>query len=428
MHHNLPAHLTSAFVNSTIPLRDGGSITRAYGYERVGVLESKENYHNDGIDLIEYLAPLIARWKLLLLASLIGAVATFAYSRTLPKVYQSSATIFVQQSSGTSGLLLNLPISLASSGGGNSGYLTALMQSDALLRRVSEQYDLPQKLGMVGKKRVNEDDAVELFRKNLAISENKGGSMTITLNSSDPHLAALLVNGILDNLASFMVTRSKKKVGFITKKLAETNRDLDLAEQKLTRFLENNDITAIDEETKAMIQQLGGLESNLLGLDTELQSITSELSSEGDLNTLVDKEVKKKSLEASIDYLKKKREDMRVKLAGLPTIATKYAQIQRNIMVLSKTYELLTEQLQIANITQKGEDGDYQIIDRARPNNKKIAPKVMMNTVVGGIMTFMFVAVLINLSATSSKRKPRRLPPASRTIADKPASEPVKRA
>ncbi|MCX6343910.1 MAG: Wzz/FepE/Etk N-terminal domain-containing protein [Armatimonadetes bacterium] len=390
-------------------------------------MESRENYHNDEIDLIDYFAPLIARWKLLLVASLLGAIAMFAYSRSLPKVYQSSATIYVQQSSGASSLLRNLPISLPTSGGGSSGYLVTLLQSDSLLRQVSAQYDLPHNWGMVGKKRLNEDETIELFCNNLAVSENKGGSITIKLKAYSPDLAAKIINTMLDNLESLMVTSSKKKIAFISEKLTDTSRDLDRAEQKLTKFLENNNVTLIDEETRAWIQQMGVLEGNILELDTQLQSIKSELNSEGNLDILVSQEVKRKSLESSREFVAKKRDELTAKLANLPAMATKYAQLQREIMVLSKTYELLTEQYQMARITQKGEDGDYQIIDRARPNNKKIAPRVMLNTAIGGIITFLFVAVLINLNSAFSKRKPRRLPPASRAIADEPESEPVKR-
>lgn len=389
------------------------------------VLDNRDNYCNDDIDLYEYLEPLTARWKTLLIVFLVGALGAFVYSRTLPKVYQSTATVFVQQSSSASSLLKSLPINVGGAGGSTSGYLTTVLQSDALVRRVVRQLNLTKDPGMVGREPLNEDQTVELYTKSLSVAENKNGSISIAMKAYNPYLAAKTVNTMLDNLGLFMVTSSKKKTDFISQKLDETNKDLTEAEDRLTTFLEKNNVAAIDEETKGLIQQLGTLEAKQLELDTELQSVSSVLGSAGKMDQLVDSEVQKKSLQASRDYVANKCDELRSKLTNLPAVAAKYARLQRQIMVLSKTYELLTEQYQLANITQKGEDGDYQIVDRARPNLKKVAPRPSVNAILGGFGAFCFAAVIINIRAAAAKRKTRRTPPHSRPTSEKPTDKPA---
>ena len=104
-------------------------------------MDNNELRTTDEIDLLAFLSPLIARWKLLFAVTLLGFVAGFFYSRSLPKTYQSSATIYVQQSGGTS-ILRGLPFAIGSSGGTSSGYLLTVLQSSKLSKIVGDRLKL----------------------------------------------------------------------------------------------------------------------------------------------------------------------------------------------------------------------------------------------------------------------------------------------
>ncbi|MCL5105524.1 MAG: Wzz/FepE/Etk N-terminal domain-containing protein [Armatimonadetes bacterium] len=355
-------------------------------------LDSKELQTTDEIDLLAFLSPLIARWKLLLAVTLLGAVSGFVISKVLPKTYQSSATIYVQQSGGVS-FLRDLPIPIGSSGGTSSGYLLSLLQSSTLSKIVSD--------------RLKVEKNPNYMANCVNIQENKNGSITVLAKAHDPKLAADIVNTMLDNLSSLVVTASKRKAEFIAQKIEETTRNLSRAEDRLKDFMEKNDVTAVEEDAKSLIQQSAELDAKLLSVNQELESVKSELGNVGDLNTLVDQEVRKRSLESARDYVVKKREEMRARISKLPAVGAQYARLQRDVMVLSKTYELLVEQYQIASITRKGEDGDYQIIDRAKPNRKKIAPRTTVNTALGGMLCFFITAMSISVRISADKYKTR---------------------
>ena len=81
-------------------------------------------------------------------------------------------------------------------------------------------------------------------------------------------------------------------------------------------------------------------------------------------------------------------------------MAADYARLERNIAVYSKTFEILNQQYQLERITQKGEDGDYQIVDRAQPDPKPVAPRKSTNAAVGGVLCFMLTAALITSAKT----------------------------
>ncbi len=366
-------------------------------------MDSRNAYAYDELDLAGFLAPLIARWKILLGAFVLGCLVAFIVSRMLPKTYQSSATVYVQQSA-TASLISSLPIAIAPTSGSSSGYLVTLLQSEKLLGSVGTRLRLLNNKDFLDKPSPSTDDMIEKLKKSVKVTENRNGSIRLTVRAHKPELAADIANAMVDSLGSLVVTASKKKVDFIQEKLQETEVDLAKAEDELKVFLEKNNIAVVDEQTKALIDQMTELESRLISTDQELQAVTSELENSGDVNILVDREVRKRSLESSRNYLKERITDLEEDLARLPAVATQYARLQRNTTILAKQFELLTEQYQLARITQKGEDGDYQIIDRARPIHRKVAPKTTLNMAAGGATGLLLAVVGINLSIMMSGR------------------------
>ena len=381
-------------------------------------MESNEIRTSDEIDLIQVLAPLTARWKLLLVIGFLGCVGGFLYSRTLPRIYASSATIYVQQAQGAAGLLRNLPVSLGSSSGGTSyGYILTLLRSESLRNLAIKNLKLLDNQKFTYGEKLTDIQALGRLSKMVWVLDGKDGSIALGAETRDPELAANIVNTMVDGLGKLVQTASTRKANFIEHKLNTTSNDLARAEEEMSKFMETHDVAMIDEQTKGMIQQLGELDIRLLDLDAKLQSLDSNLTNEGDLNRLVDKEVERKSLEQSRNYIAGERDKLKAQLDKLPEVGTQYVRIQRKITVLGKTFELLTEQYQLARITQKGEDGDYQVIDRAWPNLRKVAPKTISVCLMGGIAADAVAIVLIFLLDRSRRTRRDRRPARSRAPA-----------
>ena len=381
-------------------------------------MESNEIRTSDEIDLIQVLAPLTARWKLLLVIGFLGCVGGFLYSRTLPRIYASSATIYVQQAQGAAGVLRNLPVALVSSSGGTSyGYILTLLRSESLRNLAIKNLKLLDNQKFTYGEKLTDIQALGRLSKMVWVLDGKDGSIALGAETRDPELAANIVNTMVDGLGKLVQTASTRKANFIEHKLNTTSNDLARAEEEMSKFMETHDVAMIDEQTKGMIQQLGELDIRLLDLDAKLQSLDSDLTNEGDLNRLVDKEVERKSLEQSRNYIVGERDKLKAQLDKLPEVGTQYARIQRKITVLDKTFEMLTEQYQLARITQKGEDGDYQVIDRAWPNLHKVAPKTISVCLMGGIAADAVVIVLIFLLDRSRRTRRDRRPARSRAPA-----------
>jgi len=373
-------------------------------------LETKEQETDELVDLSGLVLPLFERWKLILLLTLIGAAVAFGISRMIPKTYVAKALVYPKQSDTTSQLLRGLPILVGGSDRSYSGYILTLLQSETLLGSVADKLHLNTRRDFTFGKSLKPEEVLERLRKQITVVENKNGSIQIAVKAANPYLAAAIANSMLDRLDKMVVRTSRRKVDFISQKLEETTRDLQKAEDEMLAFQERYDVAAIEEQTTGLIDQLTELDGRLLVIDVELEEVRSRLANAGELNSLIDDQVRQKALEASRNRIVEARSRLQEKMLTLPSVAVKYGRLKRRIAVLSKTFELLTEQYQLARITQQGEDGDYQIIDRARPKTKKVAPRTLVNTVAGGFLGGLLGAVIATWSqAARSRRKSRRM-------------------
>jgi len=367
-------------------------------------LDSTLKRMDEEIDLQETFLPLIAAWKFLLLLSIVGAILAFGVSFFLRPVYEANATLFVQSNSGLSKALGDLPIPIATHDT-NSSYFVTLLQSRALADRVIDKLHLMNDPLFTRGDHLTRQKAVIRFQDNLHVIDNKSGSLVISVRAGSPRLAERIANCAIDALDKLVVTASRKKAGFTSAKIAETNRDLREAEDELRRFLEKNDIASVDYGTKAMIDELRGLEASLVENEIQLEQIDSDLRNGGDLSSLANKEVERRALESSRKYLLDRKMQLTKKLGRLPEIAAKYARIQRRLAVLSKTYEYLNQQYQMARVTQQGEDTDYQIVDRAEGLKRPVSPRKLVNAGIGGVVGFVLAVSIVNIKSSRGRQE-----------------------
>ncbi len=359
----------------------------------MGVSSTTNNSVNE-IDLRDILKLLLRKWKVVIITTAIGALIASSFSFIQPKLYKSDSALFIQSNSLTPNVSSSLPIPFSITNN-SSTYILSLLNSDTMARNIVSKLHLEKERAFCLRDvPVSRDFAIQRFKKTLNVSESKG-LITISITTANPKLSAKIVNAIVDHLGNLITGRSEKKIDYLSRKLEDTENKLRKAEDDLLNFQKKNDITAIDKETSGIVEEFMKLDNRLLEINVELEQIQSTLDNSGDLNNLVELEVRKKSLEASRDLISDKLNEMQRRVDNLPSVVLEYARLQRNVGVLTKTYELLTQQYQMANISQYGEDGDYQIIDRARPIMQPVSPKVKFNTLLGGMIGFLVSAFLV---------------------------------
>ncbi len=377
--------------------------------------ESILSYMDDEIYLSDLLAPVLAKWKLVLVITLIGAAVGLVAGVSQPRCYQSTATIYVPQGSGVGGLKSSIALSLGASIGGNStAYYTTLLQSETLFRKTISRLGLMQDRFFTRGRKLSMTRALRRIDELTDVKDNKNGGVEISARMATPTRAVRVVDCMLDIMAETVDRSSTRKVNFISRRLAETTEQLDSAQDRLLSFQKKSGVPVVEEEGKRVIDSLTVLDARLLTIDVDLAEIKSNLDNAGDLDALVDQEVRRRALEASREQVMKEREAALARLGTLPDVASTYLKLQREVTVLAKTFEVLTERYQLATIEEQGEGGDYQIVDRAQLPDEPVRRGAAIKTAVGGFAGFMLGAILV--SAVALGRRSRRGPGSTRTL------------
>ena len=340
---------------------------------------------DDQSDLLDILA---SWWKLIVFATVLCALFAVAITPFLPKKYDAHCTIFARSKSGMlSSLSLQFPgspLNLMASGSSSSDYLAAVLKSDIHGRVVARRLGLKYRPEFAGRGRTPSDYRIlEKLRKCTIITDDRRNSLRITAITRSPTLSARIANEYAFQLRGSVVTASHKKRDFISRQLEETEKALDAAAEDLKEFQDTSRAVDLDEQTRAAITSLADLQGELTAAQVELREVESDLRTGGDPAALATLKSRRLALESRVEYLQGTIGDYEAQLAQLPTVAMHLARLKRNVEVQQKIYEIMTEQYQLANLSEESEDEMFEIVDPAVPAEKPCAPKTSVNLATG---------------------------------------------
>lgn len=334
----------------------------------------------------ELLPLLLSRWKRVALITFLGACVGLAISLIAPKKYESSATVYVHSSNlGNASAAADM-LGISMGGGSSSEYLLSVLDSRPLKTLV--------------KAHLRPDDAarLELDEKPLPVkvtNDSRKGSLVLVCRTYSPELSATIINLMLDNLGKVVVSSSRRKSDYFAKRLDETQVELDKAGEALRRFEETHNIAMLTDDTRSAIDKLSNLEADLMKQNASIKSIDSELVNSADPEALVALKVRRRSEQSSRDYLAAQTDKLRKQISAMPAVAQQYAIRERRIAVLQKTFEMLSERYETSALSPVGEDGDYEVIERAEPVMRPASPKKSWSAIAGGVMAFLLTCCVL---------------------------------
>lgn len=361
---------------------------------------------DDEIDLFELGKVIWKHWRMVLVMPFVVAVIAALYSLMIPNQFKAKATIFVHsKGGGMSSILSSLPMAgmLGGIGGGGGGaeYLMAYLKSDDMSGRIINQFGVatnPVLMGENPSEDIKRDDLLKLIGNIANVSKDKDGLITITVETTSASLSAEMTAAYLDNLNMYAKGPATQKRIFIEEQLAKVGKDLEAAETKFKEFQDKNRLVAIDEQARSVVESLVRLESSKVESDVALKMQESLLKSMGNLPELVRIEGQKVSEEARQKALDKAIGDAEKKLDGIPELALQYARLMRELKVKEKVSATLTEQHEMAKISEAEEGSQFEIIDRPFPPERKSKPKRSLIVILSGItagMLGVFLAFFI---------------------------------
>jgi putative chain length determinant protein len=229
---------------------------------------------NEGtIDLAKLFRVMGARWKTVTTLVLSCTLVALIFAFVLPKEYES--TTLVQTRSTGNNSAGNVAMAALGLSGGSSVTMNyiELMKARTVLDPIIDDMDFED-----GKK----PDAKAFAKKYLDIKNTKGTNLIeVSARGKTPEEAQMISQAVVDNFLLMQTDMNQETqsllVKFLDKRIAESKRESEEAEQKLANFSKEHKIYNPGEQVDMAIRQMKAFDDALAGIEVQKKSLQAEL-------------------------------------------------------------------------------------------------------------------------------------------------------
>jgi len=310
------------------------------------------------------------------LAGLLACGITFiiaptftATTKLLPPQQQQSAAASMLQSLGALGGLAGAASGLKNPTDQYVAFLRTRSVQDALIQR----FDLQQRYDQEYL-----DSTRKLLETNTLISAGKDNIITVQVDDENPDVAAELANAYVEELGHLLnrlaVTEAQQRRVFFEKQLSETKMKLNDAEKALAAS--GVSATALNANPATALEGPARLRAQATALEVKIASMRSYLTESAP-------EFRQALSELSAlrsQLAKAEREQAGVNSAGGSDYIGKYREYKYQETLL----ELFTRQFELAKVDESREGAVIQVIDAAKPPERKSKPR---RTLIAAVST-----------------------------------------
>ena len=370
----------------------------------------EDNYQE--IDLLDYLAVIVKRWKTIARNVIIVVFAIAAISFVLPESYTARTTILPPEDAKSAGLfsaLSNTPLSnlLLTETSTTSDLFVEILKSRSVLDAVlqdkyvfSKVKDDSNSLSLL---KIFGFESLEKGRnkllKQIAISASPEGIVQIDVELQDPQLAADVANGFVKHLDEInqekTTSRAKNSRIYIENQLTLTEEKMAIASEKLVKFQEKYKAVSLEEQTKAAIEEAGEVKGRIIVKQVELGVALQTMKQENVFIIKLKKELEE--LKKQYNYLQygngealEDKKEFYIPFADVPGVGLELANLLREVKVQETVWGLLNQQYYHAKIQEARDTPTIQVLDEAVPPEIRTKPKRKILILVGGFLALIF--------------------------------------
>lgn len=237
-------------------------------------------------------------------------------------------------------------------------------------------------------------DAVRGLVKQLNVAEKgkQTGIIGISYSHHYPDRAAAILNSIanvyLRQNVEMRSAEAEKTLEFLESQLPGVKAKLDSAEQRLASYRHKIGSVDMTGETKAHLEKVAQMETQILKLQQERQEATRLFKAEHPTVVTLNKQVGR--LKAELSKLKSSAEKM-------PLTQQEVLSLQEEVAVNNAQYTSMLNNIQQLRVVRAGEVGTVRIVDYAQIERKPSKPNkkmIFLGCVAGA---FLLGALLIYL-------------------------------
>ena len=348
-------------------------------------------------------------------------ILTLIISFIIPHEYEAQISILPpdesDKGSGMSSILQNFSsaISIGQVGQNTKVYLMSeILKSRELAKYITEKCELEKYPQFKGLKK---DKIYISVRENIELQINRSGLIILTTSintnyfpdSKDKENTAILIASIANAAAEGLdvinrkknVSKAKTKKIFIEKVLADNKIKLDSIDNALKSFQEKNKVLAIDDQTKAIIENAVNIGSELSKAEIELSLAMQDFEP----NTPKVKTFKNRVSELKNQYNKiqtggmVKSDKFSIPLSQVPELAKQYTNLMRDQKILVQVIMYLETQKYQEAIQEESDVSTIEVLDKAYVNYDQVAPSRKLMLLIGFLLsTIIGIGIIVGKS------------------------------
>ena len=369
--------------------------------------------HDDALSLLDLVAVLVKRRRLIVSVTIVGTLLIFAYAllsralpadsawNLLPDMYRPDAKVLLSEESSSG--LASLGLGAEGSGAlgqllgvatGNSSAALAqqLLAGRTIHDRIVDEFALMERFAAAehprSKARGQVSESLQYeFEPDSAI-------LTITYEDPEPEFAAAVLARILELLeqrfrALTMETVSLRKQ-HVEERLAAVGADRQAAQDRLVAFHRATGIVDIQEQSTESGRLIAEYTRDLLTKEVQLQSMREYLP---------DTDASVVQLQGQIEVLHRVLDELQSGFSSfspqtiprdeLPAVAAEYLNLSRDLELQEQLFAVLRQQYELTRIDETDPSRTFQVIEPVEVPELRHSPNRALVSMLGALSSFL---------------------------------------
>lgn len=350
---------------------------------------SEGSVDNDSMTFLDYSVLLAGHWKLLVIGPLVAGLVALGITYLVAPTF-SSRTVFLppqQQQSLATSALASLG-ALGGLAGATAGIRSPIDQYVTLLQSATVADRIIDRFGLM--EVYDEEyrvDARKQLAKNLRVTAGRrDGLITVEADDKDPQRAADIANRYVDELRTLTgllaLTEAQQRRAFFEGQLKQTLAKLTEAQQALQASGFSSG--ALKAEPRAAAEGYARLRAEVTAAEVRLQTLRRNLADAAP-------EVQQQS--AAVMALRERLAQLE-SAADTPVDAG-YIGRYREFKYQEALFELFSRQFEVARLDESREGLLIQVVDTAKPAEKKSKPRRALTAIVVTVLSFAAIAMFL---------------------------------
>lgn len=319
----------------------------------------------------------------------------------LPSRYKAETMVLPpgQNSSSGSAMLAQLGGSgtLATLAGSSLGLKSPVDMYVALLKSHTVEDALINRFGLRAryheKKLTDARGALE--RRSSIVAGAKDGLIRIDVSDRDPKTAADIANAYVEEFrrlsANLAITEASQRRAFFQNQLLEAKQNLTNAESRMIVTERKTGVFSLDSQARSMIESAAMLQGQVSAKEVELRAISEYATEDNPQVMLAKQELAelKQQLAKLTAGSSDPNSEIIIPKGNIPQVGMEYLNSLRDVRYYETVAELISKEFEVAKLDEAREGAIIQVVDPARPPDKRSFPKRVITIVFGVILGFL---------------------------------------